>query len=87
MKKWIAILTAAVLALSLFAGCTSSDSKGMTIEKGKLIMSTNAEFPPYEMTDDNGSYVGIDIVPMATIWSTPSMATTSSRGRIRWHPV
>lgn len=61
MKKWIAILTAAVLALSLFAGCTSSDSKGMTIEKGKLIMSTNAEFPPYEMTDDNGSYVGIDI--------------------------
>jgi polar amino acid transport system substrate-binding protein len=24
-------------------------------------MSTNAEFPPYEMTDDNGSFVGIDI--------------------------
>ena len=61
MKKWITILTAAVLALSLFAGCTSSDSKGMTIEKGKLIMSTNAESPPCEMTDDNGSYVGIDI--------------------------
>ena len=24
-------------------------------------MSTNAAFPPYEMTDDNGNYVGIDI--------------------------
>lgn len=61
MKKWIAILTTAVLALSLFAGCGTSGGKGMTIEKGKLIMSTNAEFPPYEMTDDSGSFVGIDI--------------------------
>ena len=32
-----------------------------TIEEGKLIMSTNAEFPPYEMTDDNGNYIGIDV--------------------------
>ncbi len=32
-----------------------------TIEEGKLIMSTNAEFPPYEMTDDNGKYIGIDV--------------------------
>jgi polar amino acid transport system substrate-binding protein len=33
----------------------------MTIEKGKLIMSTNAEFPPYEMTTDDGGFAGIDI--------------------------
>ncbi len=32
-----------------------------TLEEGKLIMSTNAEFPPYEMTDDDGSYIGIDV--------------------------
>ncbi|MBR4863739.1 MAG: amino acid ABC transporter substrate-binding protein [Oscillospiraceae bacterium] len=32
-----------------------------TIEEGKLIMSTNAEFPPYEMTDDSGNYIGIDV--------------------------
>lgn len=32
-----------------------------TIEAGKLIMSTNAEFPPYEMTDDSGKYIGIDV--------------------------
>lgn len=32
-----------------------------TITEGKLIMSTNAEFPPYEMTDDNGEYIGIDV--------------------------
>ena len=31
-----------------------------TVEEGKLIMSTNAAFPPYEMTDDSGNVVGID---------------------------
>ena len=31
-----------------------------TVEEGKLIMSTNAAFPPYEMTDDTGAVVGID---------------------------
>lgn len=30
------------------------------MEAGKLIMSTNAAFPPYEMTDDSGNVVGID---------------------------
>lgn len=32
-----------------------------TVEAGKLIMSTNASFPPYEMTTDNGGFEGIDI--------------------------
>ena len=36
-----------------------------TVEDGKLIMSTNAAFPPYEMTNDAGEYEGID-VDMAT---------------------
>ncbi len=32
-----------------------------TIEEGKLIMSTNAAFPPYEMVADDGSFMGIDV--------------------------
>ena len=32
-----------------------------TVESGKLIMSTNAAFPPYEMTTDSGEFEGIDI--------------------------
>ena len=32
-----------------------------TIEAGKLIMSTNATFPPYEMVADYGSFEGIDV--------------------------
>jgi len=33
----------------------------VTVEEGKLIMSTNAAFPPYEMTTDDGSFEGIDV--------------------------
>lgn len=32
-----------------------------TVESGKLHMATNAAFPPYEMTDDNGGFEGIDV--------------------------
>ena len=32
-----------------------------TVEEGKLHMSTNAAFPPYEMTTDAGGFEGIDI--------------------------
>ena len=42
------------------SGDTSSTGELTTIQEGKLIMSTNATFPPYEMTDDNGNVVGID---------------------------
>ena len=90
MKKLLATLTAAALALSLAAcsGNTSSDSSSSaadtsssseaavdeatsesaatageltTVEEGMLIMSTNAAFPPYEMTNDAGEFEGIDV--------------------------
>ena len=32
-----------------------------TLESGILRMSTNAEFPPYEMLDDSGNPTGIDV--------------------------
>ena len=58
LKKILALACALVMVLALVA-CSSSDS--MTIESGKLIMSTNASFPPYEMTTDDGGYEGIDV--------------------------
>ena len=40
----------------------ASDPAGFTtVESGKLHMSTNAEFPPYEMLDDAGNPIGIDV--------------------------
>ena len=39
----------------------NNDQALKTIVSGKLTMSTNAAFPPYEMTDDNGNFIGIDV--------------------------
>ena len=38
-----------------------------TVNAGKLTMSTNAAFPPYEMTTDSGDFEGIDIEVAAAI--------------------
>lgn len=45
------------------SGATSEAAAGelTTVNPGKLTMSTNAAFPPYEMTADDGSFEGIDI--------------------------
>ena len=40
---------------------TEAAASFTTIEEGKLIMSTNAAFPPYEMVADDGSFEGIDV--------------------------
>ena len=37
------------------------------VEAGKLHMSTNAAFPPYEMTTDDGGFEGIDVEVAAAI--------------------
>ena len=58
MKKFVTMLLALVMVLSL-AACGGSD--GLTVEKGKLHMSTNAEFPPYEMVTNDGGFEGIDV--------------------------
>ena len=45
------------------AGRSSAGNYGTftTVEPGVLHMSTNAAFPPYEMTTDDGSFEGIDV--------------------------
>ena len=42
---------------------TTNEAAGevATVNAGKLTMSTNAAFPPYEMTTDSGDFEGIDI--------------------------
>ncbi len=56
MKKTLAILLAIVAVLGI---CLCTAGCG-TKEKEKLVMGTNASFPPYEFVDDNGNIVGID---------------------------
>ncbi len=52
MKKILALVLAFAMLLC-FAGCGAQDD-------GKLIMATNAAFPPYEYIENN-EYVGIDV--------------------------
>ena len=61
MKKIIALVLSVILVMGMFAACGDNAENGMTLEKGKLIMSTNAAFPPYEMTTDDGGFEGIDV--------------------------
>lgn len=48
-------------AASSEAASETETAELSTVEPGKLIMSTNAAFPPYEMTTDPGEFEGIDI--------------------------
>ena len=48
-------------AASSEAASETETAELSTVEPGKLIMSTNAAFPPYEMTTDSGKFEGIDI--------------------------
>ena len=75
--KIMALALAVCLCMGLLAGCTGGkdtveptapasnggdDAAALkTVETGKLHMSTNAAFPPYEMTTDDGGFEGIDV--------------------------
>ena len=61
MKKFITMLLALVMVLSLAACGGKSGGNLNTVEAGKLHMSTNAAFPPYEMMTDDGGFEGIDV--------------------------
>lgn len=58
MKKILALVLAVAMMAFAFAGCGKSES--ITITEGTLTMGTNATFPPYEYTDENGDIIGID---------------------------
>ena len=65
MKKVISVVLACACVFS-FAACGSkSDSSksdsAKSDKKEKLVMATNAEFPPYEYYGDDGEVTGIDV--------------------------
>ena len=60
MKKFTAIILAVLMVCAMLTGCGSKEEAGLkTVESGKLIMATNAAFPPYEFIEGN-EVVGID---------------------------
>ena len=57
-------------AASSEAASETETAELSTVEPGKLIMSTNAAFPPYEMTTDSREFEGIDIETAQAIADT-----------------
>ena len=53
MKKVLALILAVLMLMTVFTGCGKKDEK-------KLIMATNAAFPPYEYKEGD-NFKGIDI--------------------------
>ncbi|SCW32400.1 polar amino acid transport system substrate-binding protein [Ruminococcaceae bacterium YRB3002] len=60
ITKILAVAVVGAMGLAM-AGCAGSgtDAKKLTVEEGKLIMATNAYFPPYEFYEGD-KIVGID---------------------------
>ncbi len=63
MKKVIALLLTIATCITCafaFTAC-NKEKTAETKYDGQLIVATNAAFPPFEMIDDNGNYIGVDM--------------------------
>ena len=64
MKKVIAIAAAALMLLTLLAGCdnnATTPDNGEQTQAKTFTVGFDAEFPPYGYQDENGEYVGFDL--------------------------
>ena len=64
MKKILSIALAAVMALGVMTGCSSSkkeEAPAAPAERTQLIVGFDAEYPPYGYMAEDGSYQGFDL--------------------------
>lgn len=67
MKKILAIILAVATLLCLFAGCGAKKPAENPDTAKKWIIATDTAFNPFEFTDANGNFVGIDVDILAAI--------------------
>lgn len=71
-KKLLSLSLVAVMALGVLAGCSSSKTEEKpaenettdgkeTVNGEKYIIATDTAFPPFEFTNDEGKFTGIDV--------------------------
>lgn len=69
MKKYFALVLAMVMSVSVLAGCGNNAPKAdagpaedtAKVERTKLIVGFDAEYPPYGYRNEAGDYVGFDL--------------------------
>ena len=69
MKKYlkaVSLFISAAMLLVSISGCSSTEKKLDLITQGKIVMGTNAEFPPFESVEGDG-YTGVDVDLMKAI--------------------
>ena len=66
MKKLAAVVSAAVLCLSVLTAC-GGEKESEALADGVLNVGTNAEFPPFEYVNDNGEPDGFDVALIKAI--------------------
>ena len=64
MKRLSMIWMATAIVVFVLAGWSlgfSADQLSVIKERGKLIVGTSADYPPYESVDPSGKFVGFDM--------------------------
>ncbi|MDO4484285.1 MAG: transporter substrate-binding domain-containing protein [Clostridia bacterium] len=61
MKKLVALVLVAMMALSCLTMASAESAVDMIKAAGQLVVETEATYPPYEYLDDNGNFAGCDI--------------------------
>ncbi len=69
MKKLIAVLLCLAMALCVFAGCSAgkTENEKVPTEAKRWIIGTDTAFNPFEYTNAQGEFVGIDVEILAAI--------------------
>ena len=73
MKRVLALVLAALAIVAAFAGCSGKANNDANTDTGndtaaaKYIIATDTVFKPFEYTDAQGNFVGIDVEILAAI--------------------
>lgn len=67
MKKWIAVLTAGILATAMLAGCGANDVNTGADAKETLTVGFDQNFPPMGFQAEDGSFTGFDLALAAEV--------------------